>query len=110
MNLEDLKNLKWLDPWYQASPGLEAELERETGTGHPLHGRKAISVGRRFDRDDVLFILPDNPSPLAVVHLTWKGKREKDPEWPRTTFYSSLEDWIENRMKPDHYEYAGDAE
>lgn len=49
-----------------------------------------------------LFFLPDNPLPLAVVHLTWAGRREKNPEWPQTTFYASLDDWVERCMKPDH--------
>jgi hypothetical protein len=106
MKLNDLTNLQWLDPWHSTPPGLESELEKEISPAHPLFGRGAISVGRTDDRDDVLFFLPDNPLPLAVVHLTWTGKREKNPEWPHTTFYSSLDDWIERRMEPDHLEFA----
>jgi hypothetical protein len=107
MNLDDLTNLQWLEPWGPTSSGLETELEKEVSPGHPLFGRKAISFGRRDDRDDVLFFLPDNPLPLAVVHLTWTGRREENPEWPQTSFYSSLEDWVERCMRPDHLEFEG---
>ena len=107
MKLTDLTNLQWLDPWDSTPSGLEAELEKEICSAHPLFGRKAISVGRREDCDDVLFFLPDNPSPLAVVRLTWTGKRETNPKWPHTTFYSSLFDWVARRMMPDHQEFTG---
>ena len=105
MNLDGLRNLQWLDPWYPVSlPGIEAELENEVGPAHPLFGRKAVCVGRRDDRDDVLFFLPSNSPPLAVVHLTWSRRTEENPVWPHTTFYSSLSDWVERCMKPDHFE------
>ena len=110
MNLNDLTHLQWLEPWEAASPGLEAELKQEVGPGHPLFGQEAVSVGRRSDCDDVLYFLPGKASPLAVVHLTWAGRREKHPEWPHTTFYSSLDDWVERCMKPDHFEHADVSE
>ena len=109
MNLNDFTNLQWLEPWGPALPGLEAELEKEVNVGHPLFGQKAISIGRRGDCDDVLFFLPENPFPLAVIHLTWAGRREKSPEWPHTILYSSLDDWVERCMKPDHLEFTGSA-
>ena len=104
--LDDLSALQFLEPWHQAVPGLEAELRNEVNEGHPLYGRKAISVGRRKDSDDVLFLLLDHPSPLAVVHLTWTGRRERTSTWPQTTFYGSLHDWVERCMKPDHDEFS----
>jgi hypothetical protein len=104
MRQDDLANIEWLEPWHPSSPGLEIELEKEVGSCHPLHGIEAISVGRRDDQDDVLFLLPNNSQPLAVAHLTWKGAPELSPQWPRTTFYSSLDDWIQQCMKPDHLE------
>jgi hypothetical protein len=103
MNLDDLVNLRWLEPWEPASSGLEAELTKEVSRGHPLFGREAVSVGRRGDCDDVLFFLPGGLSPLAVVHLTWRP--EKSPEWPHTNFYTSLDDWVERCMKPEHLEH-----
>ena len=101
--LEELNNLEWLEPWHQDSSGLESELVREASVRHPLFGVKAIAVARG-DWDDVLFYLPDYSSPLAVVHLTWQ--KEPTPEFPFTLFYSSIEDFVENRMKPDHKEYV----
>ena len=103
--LDDLAAMQLLDPWYRAVPGLEKELGNELSAGHPLYGRKAISVARRQDSDDVLFLLLDHPSPLAVVHLTWTGRPERTSNWPQTTFYSSLRDWVERCMKPDHAEF-----
>lgn len=103
--LDDLAVVQLLDPWARAVPGLEGELRNEVSDGHPLYGRKAISVARRQDSDDVLFLLLDHPSPLAVVHLTWTGRPERSSTWPQTTFYASLQDWVERCMKPDHAEF-----
>src|SRR5262245_54880147 len=94
-------SVSWLPPWSPCDPGLENELAREVGRGHPLAGVKAVAVARRVDTDDVLFHLPDGPAPLAVVRLTWTGRRETSPDWPWTEFFASLEEWIE-RMKQDH--------
>ena len=104
MNVEDFKDVEWLEPWHPTKPGLEAELAREVSSQHPLSGRRAVAVARRHDCDDVLFFLPDGPSPLAVVHLTWARERETRPEWPYAEFYSSLQDWIERCMRQDHAE------
>jgi hypothetical protein len=104
--LDDLSAVQFLEPWRQAVPGLESELRNEVSEGHPLFGRKAISVARRKDSDDVLFLLLDHPSPLAVVHLTWTGRSERNSTWPQTTFYTSLQDWVERCMKPDHDQYT----
>ncbi|MBV9959539.1 MAG: hypothetical protein JO360_14030 [Acidobacteria bacterium] len=110
MNLDDFTDFQWLEPWRSSPSGLEVELERECSSAHPLSGHKAISVGRRDDRDDVLFFLPDHALPLAVVHLTWSGKREAHPGWPQTIFYSSLDDWVERCMKREQLEFAGRSE
>jgi hypothetical protein len=105
LTLDEVNAVHFLEPWHAAVPGLEAELRNEVTDGHPLYGRKAISVARRQDSDDVLFLLLDHPSPLAVVHLTWSGRPERNTNWPQTTFYTSLQDWVERCMKPDHAEY-----
>lgn len=105
LTLDDLAAMQFLDPWYRAVPGLESELRKEVSDGHPLYGRKAISVARRQDSDDVLFLLLDHQSPLAVVHLTWSGRPERTSNWPQTTFYRSLQDWVERCMKPDHTDF-----
>jgi hypothetical protein len=103
----ELSTVDWLDPWQPTQPGLESELEREIGPGHPLFGRRAIAVGRRSDNDDVLFWVPGSPTPYAVVHLTWTGKRERSPQWPATTAYASLDEWRQQCMLHDHEEYTG---
>ena len=102
MALEGLHKLEWLEPWYEDFTGLESELGNEVSAAHPLFGVKAIAVARG-EGDDVLFHLPDHSPPLAVVHLTWS--KESTPDFPYTVFYSSLEDFVEQRLKPDHKEY-----
>lgn len=104
VTLDDLGALQWLEPWRAVVSGLEVELKNEIGEGHPLYGQKAISVARRFDSDDVLFLLLEHAAPLAVVHLTWMGRTEKNSNWPHTTFYGSMDDFVERCMKPDHLE------
>ena len=106
MTPEGFLTLDWLAPWRPATQGahLEAELEREVGPGHPLHGVRAVAVGRRLDSDDVLFFIPGPQARLVVVHLTWKGGREADPSSPETIFYKSPEEWVERCMRPSHVE------
>ena len=105
VTLDDLAALAWREPWRPIVPGLEVELRNETCDGHPLFGQKAISVGRRHDTDDVLFLLLEHPAPLAVVHLTWRGRPERAGSWPHTTFYSSLQEFVDRCMTPDHREF-----
>ena len=109
VTLDDLAGLQWLEPWRAVVSGLEVELKNEIGDGHPLYGQKAISVARRFDSDDVLFLLLEHSSPLAVVHLTWTSRTEKNRNWPQTTLYASMDDFVERCMKPDHAEHTGSS-
>lgn len=101
---EQLTAFDWLEPWQFApsSAELVAELRREVAEGHPLFEKEASSLARRADTDDVLFHLPGNIPPLAVVHLTWSGKRENAPEFPATVFYDSLPDFVAERMTRDY--------
>ena len=112
MNSGKFQQITWLDPWYaissESSLHAEIELRREIIREHPLYGVKVKAVARREDCDDYLFFLPDNPFPLAVVHLTYQ--RETTPNFPHTTFYSSLSDWIENDMKVTHLDYIEDGD
>jgi hypothetical protein len=39
------------------------------------------------------------------VHLTWPGRPERNTNWPQTTFYPSLEEWLERCMKADYLEF-----
>lgn len=104
--LEQIKNLEWLEPWTSvADAELEAELRREVGGEHPLHGQEAVCVGRRVDNDDVLFYLPSAMMPLAVVSLNRESIGNSE-ELPVTNFYDSVEDFINERMKPDHLDFT----
>lgn len=85
--------------------GLELELQREVAPEHALHGKSAAALAVARDRDDVLFAVTEAGSlRYAIVHLTWSGKTEPCP-WPATTFFESLEQWIE-WMKADHADYT----
>jgi F0F1-type ATP synthase assembly protein I len=109
---EELKDFDWLEPWQSTTSSAElvAELRREVGEGHPLFGKEATSVARRGDMDDVLFHLPDNIPPFAVVHLTWSGEQEDAPEFPATLFYDSLPDFVQGRMTPDYMDFATEVD
>ena len=69
--------------------GLEDELRRELCSSHIIHGIEAAAIGRRWRRDDVLFLLRDGR--FAQVHLTWRA--EANPRWPDTQIYASFEEW-----------------
>jgi hypothetical protein len=68
---------------------LEAELQREAHPAHVLHGHTAVALGRRWRRDDILFLLDDGR--FAQVHLTWRP--ETKPEWPWTNIFPTFEAW-----------------
>jgi hypothetical protein len=109
---ELLPQLEWLEPWQRLEASGDAfvrELHKEVPARHVLHGLSVIAVARRIDRDDVLFATPDPTKPLAVVHLTWAGRTESDPQWPYTTLYESWRDWTERCLVPDHEEYSGNG-
>ena len=101
----ELDDIEWLAPWEASSANFEDELKREIGRDHKLYGQQAISVARRSDRDDVLFYLPDSDLPLAVVHLTWSRRVEAPAQFPHTTFFSSVSEWVERCMNPDHRDW-----
>jgi hypothetical protein len=98
-----LENTELLVPWEKCSAGLETELSREISKTHILYGVEAISIARRIDNDDVLFFLPKNKKPFAVVHLTYSY--ENSTYFPSTRLFSSLNEWIEECMKVDNEEY-----
>jgi hypothetical protein len=115
---DTFKTVPWQTPWRYAGigegGGYERELDKEVGPGHPLYNARTIAVGARVDQDDVLFLVPDAPKPLAVAHLTWHPVSPGDPNYsadlPHTIFYSSLDDWLSRGMAADHAEFIrGDA-
>jgi hypothetical protein len=68
---------------------LEEELQRKLCLNHILYGVEGAAVGRRWRRDDVLFLLSDGR--IAQVHLT--RPPETDPNFPDTQINASFEDW-----------------
>jgi len=103
------EGLDWIDfrePWMQCPDGLEAELRKEVSPAHVLFGVDAVSVARRTDNDDVLFQLKDFDKRFAVVHLTWAGRADQDPQFPFTRFYDSVESWVDGCMRTDSAEFA----
>ncbi len=75
------------------------------GNQHILNGKRVKALGRRYDCDDVLFQVIDSEFSYAVVHLTFSMKVEGNLNYPRTKEYKDLDDWLNERMLPDHLEY-----
>jgi hypothetical protein len=101
--------VEWLVPWHPVDDpairrSLLAELQRELPKGHVLTGASLTAIGRRQDRDDVLFALSDGR--VAIVHLTWSGKCEPVPTSPWTMIFDSLNRFIEEEMKPEHRDWG----
>lgn len=111
MFLAPPEELEWLEPWCRLEDNdqndvwLVKELQKEICSQHVLYGLSVMGVARRGDNDDVLFATSDPISPLAVVHLTWTGRRESDPHWPSTTLYKDWQDWIQRCLLPDHEDH-----
>ena len=98
----DLSDLR--PPWVALDDGGEGfvnELEREVSAKHVLHGKPLEAIGRREDRDDVLFHYDEG---FAVVHLTYAG-RETDPQFPWTNLYVSWSQFVNDRLEADVKDY-----
>ncbi|HEY4175236.1 MAG TPA: hypothetical protein VGM90_00320 [Kofleriaceae bacterium] len=97
-----------LEPWIAAEGerqgSLERELERELPLEHELAGKSMRALAVRTDKDDVLFEVVGGG--YAVVHLTWSGRRDRNPAFPSTQLFSSLKAWRDQRMTPDHEQYS----
>ena len=95
-------------PWAQVTQhaaNLEAELRKEAAPGHPLYMLNVAAIARRVDADDVLFEVDSPGFRYAVVHLSWTGEPEHDPQFPHTEPFATFQEWSENRMKPDNREF-----
>jgi len=68
---------------------MSVELKKEVKKGHSLYGLNFEAYAVCYRNDDVLFKLSNGK--VAIVHLTWAGKREKPP-WPSTSIYASLDE------------------
>ena len=100
--------MTFLKPWHPVGANatqLQNELHAELGPRHSLKGRDMRAVAMRQDCDDVLFVSADAPPTIAVVHLTYGNRPELDPLFPDTTFFNSMDDWIERCMKADHDDF-----
>ncbi len=100
--------IEWLVPWHavqsdDSATRLVAELQRELPIGHVLSGLQLTAIGRRQDCDDVLFASDDGR--VAIVHLTWSGKREPVPSSPWTKLFDSMDRFVEDEMKPEHLDW-----
>ena len=98
-----------LEPWTEIENSAEAcvsELKKELGKSHVLYGCGAEALARRVDCDDALFKINGKKECLAVVHLTWSGKQEKDARWPSTEIYEDFEEWRSKCLIPDHEDYV----
>lgn len=105
-------NIDWQEPWYlieeqRQRETYEQELKRELGRRHVLYGLRCEAVAQSPD-DDVLFLVEGGPR-LAVVHLVYSDKTEKDPAWPYTEIYASGEEFVAKRLLPDVADFAGEA-
>ena len=100
--------LQLVQPWEPIDPAMatkfEDEYATEIGKGHPLYGVPVRAVGRRIDRDDVLFQLLRHLCDYAVVHLTWSGREESDPAWPGFELFLD-EELMEKCIRPAQKEY-----
>src|SRR5258705_4254458 len=105
--LRELAVVHWAKPWMRIEPrhriSLKRELEREVGPSHPLFGRPARAVARRGDADDVLFVV-EEPTELAVVHLTYTSAPPAREGWPKFTRYRDGREFVDAMLR-DSAEY-----
>ena len=96
-------------PWVAATPEerarLEAELSVEVCLLHPLASVDRKVIAHRVDSNDVLIEIQPHLCQCAQVLLTWSGRTEMNPESPHTELQATIDDWIAERMVPDHASY-----
>jgi hypothetical protein len=103
--------MEWLDPWWSTENHDEEfhekfrkQLEREVPLGHCMYDLPVRLIARG-NGDDALFQILNGTGRVADVHLTWSKSQERLP-WPGTTIYSSIEEWAEKVMVPEHKDWA----
>jgi len=112
---------KILEPWefitIEQKISYEDELFREIGKvskegflnylkpkKHKLREFEFNAMAKLCSNDDVLFAINkngENKYDYAVIHLTWKGKLEKDDSFPRTEFFEDFDHFLNYRLYPD---------
>lgn len=105
-------DIDWLYPWVplddpQHRAVFNAQLRAEIGPEHVLRRRRTAAIARVDGLDDMLFLLDGGE--VAQVHLTFAKQMERDPRWPRTAIFPSLEAWSEAVMRPDHHDWTIDG-
>jgi len=89
-----------------SNPRFEADPESV-----PMPGCLALVdrrvIARRLDADDILVEIDPHLCECAEVHLTWSCRKEMNPELPHTELQATMEDWIRERMLPDHEAHTG---
>jgi hypothetical protein len=95
-NLEEYLNtsifgLQYLEPYWDAMEmedksiqALKKELNLELPDNHILHNEPIELIARKTNNDDIVLELEDER--IAVVHLSWKSKKEVDG-YPITRIY-----------------------
>ncbi len=112
MQIADFERFPWISPWQAISArgrvAYEQELSLEVSPGHPLFDVPVSAIARTCHDDNVLFLLHNHSADLAVVHLTFRGKTERDAKWPSTVLFRSMDHWVTACMIPDAAAYELD--
>ena len=61
---------------------LHVELQKELSPGHILHGVPVEVVAHRDGTDDILCRHRADPARFTVIHLSWLGREEINPQHP----------------------------
>ena len=88
---------EWLELSAEEARGFEKELAQEVCPEHDLANISTECIARRDGRDDFLFRVDLDGSEYVVVHLTWS--RERSPDWPWTTPFTTVDDFKANWRK-----------
>lgn len=115
---DNTPNFFVVEPWYsitiETKLALERELNREISRfkndkkfiNHPFAQYNFFAMANYGPDDDVLFYaIGDKDCQFAVIHLTWATNPESNPAYPRSTFYSSFEEFKSKRLLPDTDEW-----
>jgi len=113
-NLEDQLNmsifgLNFLEPYWDAMEmedksiqALTNELKLELPNNHLLRNANNELIARKTHNDDIVLELENGN--IAVVHLTWKAKKEIEG-YPITRIYKDKLDFWNREMKQDIIEF-----
>lgn len=102
-------HIEFKAPWVAVTPEererLETELSQEVCLLHHLASLDREVVARRIDTHDILVAINPHLCECAQVSFTWSGKTEMNPEVPKMELEATFQDWVQNRMLPDHRAY-----